>query len=100
MIFRLYDGIRTADATPEIDLSLELYRLLAEFARPLRSEENSLHYEANIRDAKQYVNEHLNQTIRVGDLAQAVHMSPSHFSRVFNEQPTVSLPMIMCWYPG
>lgn len=33
LIFRLYDGIRTADATPEIDLSLELYRLLAEFAR-------------------------------------------------------------------
>ena len=86
LIFRLYDGIRTADATPEIDLSLELYRLLAEFARPLRSEENSLHYEANIRDAKQYVNEHLNQTIRVGDLAQAVHMSPSHFSRVFKQQ--------------
>lgn len=99
MIFRLYDGIRTADATPEIDLSLELYRLLAEFARPLRSEENSLHYEANIRDAKQYVNEHLNQTIRVGDLAQAVHMSPRISLGFLNNKP-VSLPMIMCWYPG
>ena len=26
------------------------------------------------------------RTIRVGDLAQAVHMSPSHFSRVFKQQ--------------
>ena len=86
LIFRLYDGIRMEDTAPEIDLSLNLYRLLAEFSHPLHNEENNIRYEANIRDAKRYVSEHLNQTIRVGDLAHAAHMSPSHFSRIFKQQ--------------
>lgn len=86
LLFRLYDGIRREDAAPEIDLSLDLYRLMTEFLRPMHSENNSIRYEANIRDAKRYVSEHLNQTIRVGDLAHAAHMSPSHFSRTFKQQ--------------
>ena len=41
LIFRLYDGIRMEDTAPEIDLSLNLYRLLAEFSHPLHNEENN-----------------------------------------------------------
>lgn len=71
----------------EINWSLDIYKILAELLNPLHiSIKNNTSYEDSIQDAKKYISDHLNEKLTVQDIADIIHMSPSHFSRVFRQQ--------------
>ena len=84
-IIRLFKGL--GHSLHESELSLEVYKLLLEMANPdiVRANEDAIH-KGNIQRVKEYIADHLNEKITVNYLAEAVHMSPTHFSRIFKAQ--------------
>ena len=84
-IIRLFKSL--CHSLHESELSLEVYKLLLEMANPdiVRANEDAIHKE-NIQRVKEYIADHLNEKITVNYLAEAVHMSPTHFSRIFKAQ--------------
>lgn len=87
LLFRLFNGIASDDKPSEVSLSLDLYKLFAELSNPLHiSSKNKASYEESIQDAKKYIADHLSETLSVRDIAAVIHMSASHFSRVFKQQ--------------
>lgn len=87
LLFRIYDGISSVNPPSELNMSLDIYKLFAELLNPqsIKSKgEND--YEDNIQLVKDYICENLNENITVKKLADYVHMSTSHFSRVFKQQ--------------
>lgn len=70
----------------EIKLSLDIYSLLAELASHTKTNrKNNLKNEESMNRAKKYIAENLNENISVKKLANTVHMSESHFSRIFKQ---------------
>lgn len=87
LLFRIFSGISGEEPAPEFTLSLDLYKLLAELSNPIHiSSKNKISYEESIQDIKKYIFDHLNETITVREMAEYIHMSPSHFSRIFKQQ--------------
>lgn len=87
LLFRLLNGISSDDRPSEISLSLDIYKLFAELSNPLHiSRKNKASYEESIQDAKKYIADHLSEALSVRDIAAVIHMSASHFSRVFKQQ--------------
>lgn len=87
ILFRLFDGISTDNRPSEAEMSLELYKLMTALVSPAQiAHKNAPDYEENIQEAKKYVLNHLTEKIAVGDIAASVHMSASHFSRIFKQQ--------------
>lgn len=85
LIFRIFDDIKNDNPPSELDMSLTIYKLFAELLNP-QSIKNKTSYEDSMQDAKQYIIDHLNEKLTVKNIADALHMSPSHFSRVFRQQ--------------
>lgn len=87
LLFRIFNGMSSDDKPSEINWSLDIYKILAELSNPLHiSTKNKTSYEESIQDAKKYIFEHLNEKLTVKNIANVIHMSPSHFSRVFKHQ--------------
>lgn len=87
LLFRIFNGISGKEPPPEINLSLDLYKLLAELSNPIHiSSKNKTSYEENVQDVKKHIADHLHESLHVKELAAYSHMSPSHFSRVFKQQ--------------
>lgn len=87
LLFRIFNGMSSDDKPSEINWSLDIYKILAELSNPLHiSTKNKTSYEESIQDAKKYILEHLNEKLTVKNIANVIHMSPSHFSRVFKHQ--------------
>lgn len=87
LLFRIFNGIASEDKPSEISLSLDIYKTLSELLNPVHiSTKNNASYEDSIQDAKRYILEHLNEKLSVSDIADRIHMSPSHFTRVFKQQ--------------
>lgn len=87
LMFRIFDGISSDNPPTELHMSLDIYKLFSELLNPqsIRSKgENS--YEDNIQDVKHFIMDNLNENLTVQKLADSVHMSTSHFSRVFKQQ--------------
>ena len=84
-IIRLFKGVD--HSVHESELSLEVYKLFLEMTNPaIRSVKGETPHRENIKSIKEYISDHLNEKITVNHLAEAVHMSPTHFSRVFKVQ--------------
>lgn len=87
LLFRIFNGMASDNKPSEINWSLDIYKILAELLNPLHiSIKNNTSYEDSIQDAKKYISDHLNEKLTVQDIADIIHMSPSHFSRVFRQQ--------------
>lgn len=87
LLFRLFNNISGSEHSSKMNMSLTIYKLLAELSNPLHiSNKNQSSYEENIQDAKKYIVDHLNETLTVNKIAETIHMSASHFSRVFKQQ--------------
>lgn len=87
LLFKIFRSLSTDDKPSEISLSLDIYKILAELLNPLHiSSKNKASYEDSIQEAKKYILEHLNEKLTVQNIADIIHMSPSHFSRVFRQQ--------------
>lgn len=87
LLFRIFNGISGESPPPEINLSLDLYKLLAELSNPIHiSSKNQISYEENMQDVKRYITDRLNDKLTVQKMAAYLHMSTSHFSRIFKQQ--------------
>ncbi len=87
LLFRIFDGMASDNKPSEINWSLDIYKILAELSNPLHiSTKNKTSYEESVQDAKKYILEHLSEKLTVQNIADVIHMSPSHFSRVFKQQ--------------
>lgn len=87
LLFRIFDGMASDNKPSEITWSLDIYKILAELLNPLHiSIKNRVSYEESIQDAKKYIYEHLNEQLTVKDISNYIHMSQSHFSRIFRQQ--------------
>lgn len=87
LLFRIFNGIASEDKPSEISLSLDIYKTLSELLNPVHiSTKNNASYEDSIQESKKYILEHLNEKLSVSDIADRIHMSPSHFTRVFKRQ--------------
>lgn len=87
LLFRIHDGISRNNPPTELAMSLDIYKVFSELlsTMSIRSKSESSN-EDNIESVKAYIFSHLNEGLTVGKLADIVHMSPSHFSRVFKQQ--------------
>ncbi len=87
LIFRLLNSISADERPAEMSMSLDIYKLFSELSSPLHiSTNHKASYEESVQDAKKYIFDHLNEKLTVGKIADYIHMSPSHFSRVFKQQ--------------
>lgn len=91
LLCRIIDGINNKIAPTEVSLSLDIYKLFAELLNPeiTTSDQQDSHKES-IRKLTIHINEHLNENLSVKYLADLMHMSPSHFSRVFKQKTGLS----------
>ncbi|HIS04536.1 MAG TPA: helix-turn-helix transcriptional regulator [Candidatus Fimenecus stercoravium] len=87
LLFRLFSGISGENPVSEMQLSLDVYKLLAELSSPSTVRgKNKESYEDSVQEVREYISAHLQQNLTVQELADCMHMSPSHFSRVFKQQ--------------
>lgn len=87
LFFRIIDGINSKIPPTEVILSLDIYKLFAELLYPqIAKNEQQESQEENIRKLKIHINENLNENLTVKYLADLMHMSASHFSRVFKQK--------------
>lgn len=87
LLFRIFNGIGGKEAFSEMHCSLDIYKLFAELSSPaLVTGRSRINYEEQIQEVKKYISEHLHDELTVQRLAEQMHMSTSHFSRVFKQQ--------------
>lgn len=87
LLFRIFDNMSGDNIPSELSTSLDIYKLFIELLNPVSiksKKENS--NEDSIQDVKAYIASHLNENLTVDKMAKSVHMSTSHFSRVFKKQ--------------
>lgn len=87
LLFRIFNDIKSDNPPTELEMSLDIYKLFTELLNPqsIKSKGKN-NYEDNIQDVKKFILDNLNESLNVQQLAESVHMSPSHFSRVFKQQ--------------
>ncbi len=87
LLFRIHNAVRNDAPPSELSISLDIYKLFAELLAPKSIHNKSQNkYAENMQKARQFILEHIHEKITVQQLAAAVHMSASHFSRVFKQQ--------------
>lgn len=87
LLFRIFANISADQKPSEIVMSLDIYKLFTELSNPLHiSSKNQASYEESVQEAKQYIADHISETLTVKSIASVIHMSQSHFSRVFKQK--------------
>lgn len=87
LLFRLFSGISGENPVSEVQLSLDIYKLLTELSSPSSvRDKNREGYEDSVQEVREYISRNLQKNLTVQELADCMHMSPSHFSRVFKQQ--------------
>ncbi len=87
LLFRLFDNVKNEKNSNEVNMSLDIYKLLTELSNPVHiSTNNNTSYEESIMEARTYITEHLGDRLTVKQISKTIHMSPSHFSMVFKQQ--------------
>ncbi len=75
----LFDAIRTDGKMSEAEASVEIYKLILSLAEKRDATDG-------IKSVRDYIESHISDNITVKELADTVHMSVTHFSRVFKER--------------
>lgn len=87
LLFRLFESIQGEKRPSEMNMSLDIYKLFVDLSNSIHvSTNNKASYEESVEDAKKYIFDHIGEELNVKDIADYIHMSPSHFSRVFKQQ--------------
>ena len=81
---KILDGVKNASVA-EQELSIAIYELLLELLNPSVAKNKKLN-EDNIQRVKEYITEHLGESITVEALSEIANMSVTNFSRVFRQQ--------------
>ncbi len=77
---QILSGLRTGEMT-ELDRSQRIYRILCALLFPVQAGPDRTN--GTIAQAVQYIEAHLFEPLSVETVANAVNLSPSHFSRLF-----------------
>lgn len=82
---RLFLKIYNASKENEREISLLIYRLLTQLVSSNKTEidDKGILY---ITKAKEYIADHLDEEITTGIIANELHISPTHLSRLFRQQ--------------
>ncbi len=75
----------------EADLSMDVHRLLLDLSAPNPGLSPNTSHQKMVLDAQNYISGHLEEKLSVQTIADEVHLSPSHFSRIFKQQTGISL---------
>lgn len=87
LLFRIYDSISGVSPPLEINMSLDIYKIFIELLYPQNIQGKfEISYEDSIQETKQYILDNLSTNFTVKRLSDRLHMSASHFSRVFKQQ--------------
>lgn len=85
IIQKIFSSIENGKIYSESEMSLDIYALLTEITNPVQSVgKDSVNELAD--EAIAYIEKHLNEKLSVTDIAKAINISPSHFSRLFKSQ--------------
>lgn len=82
---RLFLKIYNAFKENEREISLMIYRLLTQLVSSNKTEIDNKGV-LYITKAKEYITEHLDEEITTGIIADELHISPTHLSRLFKQQ--------------
>ena len=87
LLFRIFNDIKSDNPPSELEMSLDIYKLFIELLNPqsIKSKGKN-NYEDNIQEVKDFITDNLNENLSVQKLADRIHMSASHFARVFKQQ--------------
>ncbi|MDE6111608.1 MAG: AraC family transcriptional regulator [Eubacterium sp.] len=87
LLFRIFNDIKSDNPPSELEMSLDIYKLFTELLNPqsIKSKGKN-NYEDNMQEVKDFITDNLNENLSVQKLADCVHMSASHFARVFKQQ--------------
>ena len=77
----IISGLRSARSS-EVDCSQRIYRILCTLLLP-HAPTQTVAADTTITRAVRYIDEHLFEPLSVKHIASTVHLSPSHFSRLF-----------------
>lgn len=80
LFLQIYNGAELA----ENEMSVLIYQLLVELASPNTTISDSKSVIA-VTKAKEYIAEHFDEEISTGIIAQELHISPTHLSRLFRQ---------------
>lgn len=87
LLFHIFDALHSENRPSEFSLSMDIYSVLGELFHPLHvSRKTKASYEESIQAAKRFIHENLKTNLTVQQIADFIHMSPSHFSVVFKQQ--------------
>ena len=87
LLLSVIDGIKSGES--EYRLSQSIHALLCEIAA--HEEETSAEEHLSIvKQAKEYMEAHLDQRLTVGQIAEQMHYSPSYFSMIFKQATHLS----------
>lgn len=83
----LFQALSSKKTLSESVMSVEIYSLMCELLNVMHAKirKNST-YEKSVLEAQKYINENLGAHLTVASIAKQVHMSVSHFSRIFKQQ--------------
>ena len=82
---KVYNGLEDNNVT-EGELSSSIYRLLIQLVTNEVKENNNGRSRNIVSRAKEYITEHLDEEITTGIIADELHISPTHLSRLFRQQ--------------
>lgn len=77
----IISGLRSSHSS-EVDCSQRIYRILCTLLLP-HAPTHTVATDTTITRAVRYIDEHLFEPLSVKQIASTVHLSPSHFSRLF-----------------
>lgn len=77
----IISGLRSSRSS-EVDCSQRIYRILCTLLLP-HAPTHTVAIDTTITRAVRYIDEHLFEPLSVKQIASTVHLSPSHFSRLF-----------------
>lgn len=84
LLFRIFDALKSTLPSSEIQISIDIYKLFMDLLNPKKIPVKQCErYEESIDDLKNFISEHLSDTLTVKLLADKMNMSSSHFSRTF-----------------
>lgn len=85
-IFKIFEALKNPISSSEINISIDIYNLFMNLLNPQQILTNEPErYTQSIDELKSYIVNHLNEKLSVKFLADKMHMSLSHFSRIFKQ---------------
>ncbi|MBF0580510.1 helix-turn-helix transcriptional regulator [Erysipelotrichaceae bacterium RD49] len=81
-----YDALGWKENNMPFTLSAMLYSLLCLLANSNKASQMDARYSKSVQDALRYIHQHQQENLTLEEIADAVHLSPFYFSRLFKKE--------------